>query len=252
MTPSHREIIRLCAETNSRYMATTPAGQTEQFPRVRRIYDRLATQGYECAQAWVEGRPPPPHEAGVDAFWWAVASWSNAFMGDLLVASPIYCAQGAEVQGSILRQVAENWYQPHLQFAMYLRPHPSGVIAYDPVDLKHMTSGQIILAHDAKWTTLGARLAVRWHPLYLVKEFRTLWEALRLAGDLRGPPKRWSNLVSGYNPVARAYLESDLVFLRELFGHFSVIHLRPPQWSELLRRIINRFLDSVETELNGN
>ena len=75
MTPAHRNVIRLCASTNWGYMATTPAGHLEEFPRVRRIYDRLATQGYECAQAWVENRPPPPHEAGVDAFWWAVAAW---------------------------------------------------------------------------------------------------------------------------------------------------------------------------------
>ena len=235
----HRELIRLCADTNLRYMATTPAGQTEQFPRVRRIYDRLATQGYECAQAWVEGRPPPPHEAWVDAFWWAVASWSASFMSDLLQVSPVYCAQGTETQRLIGRQVSENWYQPHLQFAMYLRPHPAGIIAYNPVKLLHITPGRLVLMHDAKWTSLGVGLAVRWRPLYLVTEGRTLWEALRLSGALRKPQGKEAQ----YNPIAKAYLQSDLVFLRELFGHFN------GQWSDLLTRIIGQFLDSVEAEL---
>ena len=255
MRPHHRDIIRLCAQTNWAYMATQPAGQIEEFQRVRRIYDRLATQGYECAQAWLEGRAPPPHEPGVDAFWWAVAAWSNAFMHDVLSVSPIYLAQGKEVQERISRQVSENFYLPHLEFAKYLRPRPSGVIAYDPMDLRNTYAhGQIILAHDAKWTRLGVRLAVRWHPLYLVKEFRTIREAVRLSGALRNslPSEKWAPLPPGpgepsYNPIARAYLESDLVFLRELFGHFE--GLRPDQWSGMLKRIIAQFLDSVEAEL---
>ena len=233
-------------------MATTPAGQTQEFPRVRRIYDRLATQGYACAQAWVEGRPAPPHEAGVDAFWWAVAAWSSAFMSDLLQVSPIFCAEGVEQQQRIYDQVWDNWYQVHLQFAMYLRPRWSGVIAYTPVDLQTMTPGRMILMHDAKWTSLGVRLAVRWHPLYLVKEMPTLWQALRLSEALRKPllgeqlpalPRK-----PRYNPIARAYLVSDLVFLRDVFSHFEDL----PQWSGTLKPIIDQFLDSVEAELNGN
>lgn len=252
MTPEqHREVIRLCAQTNWAYMATQPAGQIDEFQRVRRIYDRLATQGYECAQAWLEGRPPPRHEPGVDAFWWAVSAWSSAFMHDVLQTSPIFLGLGAK-QALMSRQVGENFYQPHLQFALYLRSRPSGVLIYDGLDLRGMSRGQMVLAHDAKWTSFAVRLAVRWHPLYLLKEFRTIREALRLSGALRKPlpNKRWAILPPGpgkppYNPIALAYLESDLVFLRELLGHFTGL------FSYDLNRIIDEFLDSVETELRG-
>ena len=162
-------------------------------------------------------------------------------MSDVLQASPIYCALGKD-QELMVRQVAENFYRPHLEFARYLRPRPSGRLSYDPVDLSGMSPGQIVLAHDAKWTTLGVCLAVHWYPLYLVKEARTLREALRLSKELR---KRAPPGFPPANPTAAAYLESDLVFLRELFGHFADLK----NWSSALQGIINRFLDSVETEL---
>lgn len=59
----------------------------------------------------------------------------------------------------------------------------------------------------------------------------TLWQALLLARRLR----RWPD------PVARAYLESDLAFLRELFGHFDFI---PHVWLAL-----DQFLVAAEEDL---
>jgi hypothetical protein len=242
-------------------MASTPAGQLEEFPRVRRIYDRLATQGSECAEAWVAGRPCPPHEAGVAAFWWAVAAWAGAFLNDVLEVSP-YIVGLDQAKSWLFRQVAENFYQPHVEFARYLRSRPSGVIAYwrDVSAMQNMSPGEMVLAHDAKWTALGVRLAVRWHPLYLVTEFRTIREAIRLSGALRKPflndvlqaspsfvgleqAKDWLSRQSRYNPIARAYLQSDLVFLRQFFAHFSDL------FPDDLNRTIGHFLDSVETEL---
>lgn len=252
MTLEHREVIKLCAGTNLGYMVTTPAGQVNQYPRVRRIYERLAIQGYACAEAWMEGRPPPPHEAGLDAFWWAVAAWAGAFMNDLLKVSPIACAFGGAAARNLQLRALDNFYQPHLEFASYLRPRLSGVTGYDQVDLRHITPGRMILMHDAKWTALGVGLAVRWRPLYLVTDPRTLWEALRLSEALRNPMpnKKGADLPprpgeAPFNPVAWAYLESDLVFLRELFGHFAGL------FSDDLNRIVRGFLNSVEIELRG-
>ena len=47
--------------------------------------------------------------------------------------------------------------------------------------------------------------------------------------------RRWPD------PVARAYLESDVAFLRELFGHFD--------FTPHVRLDLDRFLESAEEEL---
>ena len=241
MDEAMKDIIRLCASTNWGYMATTAAGHVPGLEAVARLYDRLATQSYSCAQAWLEDRPVPEHEPAVDAFWWGVVEWAHAFPRALL-------RWGGYHEPELYDEMARVFYIPHWEFACWLRP-PKSIVGYAvlpearqvPVPTVfhlpwpfYRRPAEIILRYDARWTRRVILLTARWGLLHhLKRDAKALWQALFLMRRLR----RWPD------PVAVAYLESDLVFLRELFGHF--------EFSPRLKGIIENFLAVVERQQHG-
>jgi hypothetical protein len=203
------ETMVRCAATNLAYMRATPAGKAG-YGAVVRLYHRLAAQGLACAQAWAARGPCPPHEPAVDAFWWGVAAWAPMFSVDVL------CWAGHGDDRLLHHELQEAFCRPHLEFARWLRPlRPEErgarlVSAYFP-RAGSATPGRMVLRHDAAWTRLVIRLTAGWGLLHHLKDLPALGQALLLLRHL----ERWPD------PVARAYLESDLAFLRELFGHFD-------------------------------
>ena len=222
-----RAAMVACAATNLAHMPTTPAGRASPGALVK-LYQRLAGQGLVCAQAWKDGRPCPPHEPAVDAFGWGVAAWARSFSTDL-----VYLTQSAD-EPLLREEMQEVFCRPHREFACWLRPLDdrgmAGVFhAYSHV--AGTSPARLVLAHDAAWTSLVIRLTARWGLPHHLKDLPALWQSLMLVRRLR----RWPD------PVARAYLESDLKFLRELFGHF---HFRPQ-----VRLALDRFLEAAEEEV---
>jgi hypothetical protein len=211
------------------YMRGTPAAKAG-YGAVVRLYQRIASQGLDCAKAWEQRRPCPPHEPAVDAFWWGVAAWANLFCADVAAWSgPVHARA---IHDSLL----ESFCRPHREFAQWLRPlRPAStevpLVASHAAPFNGASPAEIILAHDAAWTLLVIRLTARWGLVRHLKDLPALWQALLLVRRLR----RWPN------PVARAYLESDMKFLRELFGHF---HFRPQ-----VQLVLDRFLEAAEEEL---
>ena len=200
------EVMAKCAATNLAYLQATPAGRAG-YGAVVRLYERIASQSLDCARAWEAGMPCPPHEPAVDAFWWGAAAWANVFCAD--VASWL----GPVHAGVIHNELQEGFCQPHREFAQWLRPEIPGarlVASYSP-QLNVSSPAGIILGHDAAWTLLVIRLTARWGLLHHLKDLPGLCQSLLLVRRLR----RWPDT------VARAYLESDVAFLRELFGHFD-------------------------------
>lgn len=243
MDKAVKDIIRLCASTNWGYMATTAAGHVPGLEAVTRLYDRLATQSYSCAQAWLEDRPVPEHEPAVDAFWWGVVEWSHAFPRALL-------RWGGYHDPALYEEMERVFFDPHWEFARWLRPKAVKVLSVSRHPTSHIGSkvvhwqytpwpvyrrpAQIILRYDARWTRRVILLTARWGLLHhLKRDAKALWQALFLMRQLR----RWPD------PVAMAYLESDLVFLRELFSHFD--------FSPRLKAIIENFLAMAEVEVRG-
>jgi len=232
-----QEVIRLCASTNGRYMETTAAGRVSGLEAMVRLYDRLATQSYGCAVAWLQGRPVPEHEPAVDAFWWGVVEWAHAFPRALL-------RWGGYHEPELYEEMGRVFYVPHWDFAFWLR-RPSAVTSrcagdvlipihswYRPWPV-YRRPAEIILRYDAHWTRRVILLTARWGLLHHLRDAKALWQALFLMRRLR----RWPD------PVAVAYLESDLVFLRELFGHF--------EFSPRLKGIIENFLAVAERQQHG-
>jgi hypothetical protein len=72
---------------------------------------------------------------------------------------------------------------------------------------------------------LVIRLTARWGLRRHLKDLPALWQSLSLVRRL----KRWPD------PMAVAYLESDLMFLRQLFDHFP--------FSPRLRSALDQFID---------
>ncbi len=220
------EVMAKCAANNLAYMRATPAGRAG-YGAVVRLYERIASQSLDCARAWEAGMPCPPHEPVVDAFWWGVAAWANVFCADVAAwFGPVHA-------GIIHNGLQESFCCPHQEFAQWLRPEIPGarmVACYSPQVVGSSPAG-IILGHDAAWTLLVIRLTARWGLLRHLKDLPALWQSLRLVRRLR----RWPD------PVAGAYLESDVAFLREMFGHFD---FRPH-----VRLALDRFLESAEEEL---
>jgi hypothetical protein len=158
-----------------------------------------------------------------------VAAWANAFCADVAGWSgPLHAS-------TIHNSLQENFCRPHREFAQWLRPlepeSPGARLAarYSP-QVNGGSPAGIILAHDAAWMVLVIRLTVCRGFTHHLKDLPALWQSLMLVRRLR----RWPD------PVARAYLESDLKFLRELFGHF---HFRPQ-----VRLALDRFLEVAEEE----
>ncbi len=75
------------------------------------------------------------------------------------------------------------------------------------------------------------RLTARWGLPHHLKDLPSLWHSLNLVRRL----KRWPD------PMAVAYLESDLMFLRQLFDYFP--------FSPRLRATLDQFIDAAEREV---
>ena len=220
-----------CAATNLTYMRATPAGRAG-YGAVVDLYHRLAVQGQTCAEAWEAGQPCPSHEPAVDAFWWGVAAWANAFCADVMAWLAPYNGR------RLHHELQEVFCRPHREFAQWLRPLGAGsvgtrvITGYSP-RVPAGRPAQLILCHDAAWTGLVIRLTAMWGLVRHLKDLRALWQSLRLVRRLRGWP----------DPVARAYLESDLAFFRGLFGHFP--------FTPRLRSVLDCFLEAADEELAG-
>jgi len=187
---NNREIILKCTEINRDYMRL-PAGMVQGYQAMVNLYQRIANQSVECAQAWVEDKPCPSHEPAVSAFWWAVVSWADAF-------------------GSSIGVDMEEWdtvfVAPHDQFASYLMPRSRS--EFLPVVVG--SPAQIVMELDSSWTDLVIRLTIRFGGINL-RDRRALVGARHLQQELR---KEGS-------PVYKAYLQSDLEFFRQLFKNFT-------------------------------
>lgn len=221
-----KAIMVACAATNLDHMRTTPAGEASPSTLVK-LYQRMAIQGLSCAQAWQEGKPCPPHEPAVDAFWWGVAAWAGVFSNDLL-----QCLELKDKR-RLHYELQEVFCRPHREFACWLRPldprEAAGVLHdYNPVT--GISAVQLVLAHDIAWTRLVMRLTARWGLLRHVSDLPALWQSLTLVRRL----ERWPD------PLAQAYLESDLLFFRRLFAQFP--------FSPRLRAALDEFISAAERE----
>ena len=186
---NNREIMLKCTQVNCDYMRL-PVGMVEGYSKVAALYQRLAEQSRKCAQAWVEDKACPSHEPAVDAFWWGVVAWADAF-GLSVGVNPL--------------EWRRKFIAPHHEFADYLRPgkppEPLSPVESSPVE--------IIMELDARWTALVIKLTAKWGLMHL-KDRGAMIEAQRLQDDLRNPNR----------PAYKAYLKSDLAFFRALFQNF--------------------------------
>ncbi len=190
-TMRDREIILKCTEVNRDYMRL-PAGMVDGYLDMVNLYQLIANQSYECAQAWVEDKPCPPHEPAVDAFWWAVVSWAEAF--------------GRSI-GMDMDEWGPVFVAPHDQFASYLKPRSRS----EGLPVVGGSPAHIVMELDARWTDLVIELTTRFGLAAHLKDRRALVGARRLQQELR---------IAG-SPVYNAYLQSDLVFFRQLFQNFT-------------------------------
>lgn len=201
-----REIILKCTEVNRDYMRL-PAGMVNGYQAMVNLYQRIANQSVECAQAWVEdGRGDllgkeliacPPHEPAVSAFWWAVVSWTEAF-------------------GQSIGVDVEEWnavfVAPHDQFASYLMPSGRLFLSNrsEVLPVVGGSPAQIVMELDSRWTDLVVQLTTRFGLAAHIKDRKAMVEARHLQRDLR---KEGS-------PIYKAYLRSDLAFFNQLFKNF--------------------------------
>ncbi len=226
---ARKAAILQCAETNSRYMRRS-AGQAG-YPAVVGLYDRLADQSLDCARAWAAAEPIPDHEPAVDAFWWGLVEWAHYFTVAIL-------RWGSYQEIELYREMDRVFVRPHVEFASWLRPDlhhrhrvpNKGVIGAG----ESLRAAEVILRCDVRWTWCVILRTARWGLLHhLKRDAKALWQALFLMRRLRQWP----------DPVAVAYLESDVVFLRELFGHF--------EFSHRMKAIIENFLAMAAQSHSG-
>jgi hypothetical protein len=187
----HRKAILHCQMVNVEYMRL-PAGHIDGYRNLVNLYQRIAKQGLECALAWNQDYPCPYHEPAVDAFFWAVTSWAEAF-GASIGADPL------EWDKIIV--------QPHTLFASYLKP--GAVVPRLPI-----VSGppaDVILRLDALWMGQVVKLTGSWGLIHHMKDMPAVMEARHLDEALKKPG----------SPSYVAYLESDLGFFMEFFRDFT-------------------------------
>lgn len=189
MANTIREIILKCTEVNRDYMRLQ-AGMVPGYQAMVNLYQRIANKSYECAQAWVEDKPCPPHEPAVSGFWWAVVSWAEAF-------------------GQSIGVDMEEWDRvfvaPHDQFASYLKPRGRSEL----ISSVQGSPAGVVMELDARWTDLVIQLTIKFGGITL-RDIRALVGARRLQRQLREPN----------TPAYKAYLQSDLAFFNQLFKNF--------------------------------
>lgn len=206
-----KEIILNCTRVNHKYMRL-PAGKVVGLETMTDLYKRIASQSLDCAQAWVQDSPCPDHEPAVDAFWWGVVAWADAF--------------GLSM-GVDMAEWSRLFVYPHDQFANYLRPSNPP----PPLEPVNESPANVILALDAAWTELVIKLTAEWGLFHHLKDRGAMLEAQRLQGELRTPG----------SPTCKAFLESDLTFFHHLFKNFP--------FSEQTRKYINAWLKRAEEGL---
>ncbi len=214
----YKEIILNCTKVNHKYMRL-PAGKVDGLEAMTRLYKRIASQSLECAQAWVQDMVCPDHEPATDAFWWGVVAWSDAF--------------GLSM-GVDMAEWSRLFVYPHDQFASYLRPgQPPSPLEpiLCPLHSANGSPADVILTLDAKWTELVIRLTAQWGLIHHLKDQGAMWEAQRMEAELQTPG----------SPTYKAFLESDLVFFRNLFKHFP--------FSEQTQKYIRAWLKRAEEAL---
>jgi hypothetical protein len=208
---NERDLILKCQMVNSEYMRL-PAGCVPGLDHLTNLYKRISFQGLECAIAWTEDYPCPHHEPAVDAFFWAVTSWAEAF-GASIGAEPL--------------EWDKVFVQPHTLFASYLKWGAT-------VPLLSVVDGQpaeVIMRLDALWMEQVIRLTGKWGLLHHMKDMPAVAEARRLDAELKKPG----------SPAWLAYLQSDLEFFQEFF--------KPFPFSVSTRTRLDAFLDSARLAL---
>lgn len=187
---NNREIMLKCTQVNRDYMRL-PAGRVDGLKHLTSLYKRMANQSCDCARAWVEDRACPEHEPAVDAFWWGIVEWAEAF--------GVSAGVDSDEWGKV-------FIRPHREFAEYLLPGPHP----EPMPMVGGPPADIILRLDALWMERVIQLTTKWGLMAHLKDKGALGEAERLGAELRNPATL----------TYKAYLESDLNFFRRLFGNF--------------------------------
>ena len=239
-TKEDRQAIARCAATNRAYMTGPSIGgrpptaaAVAGYPAVVKLYQRIAGESLNLANRWVQeadleavegdsypgGPAVPAHSVAVDAFWWAVSLWAKDFCSDMVTwwdgmseAEP--GVRQRERKNELIRdELTRVFVHPHVDFANWMKMRRGRwVDIWAETTVPILTPGQIILDHDARWTLQVIKLTARWGLHRHLKDLPALWQGLLLIRKLRQHD----------NAVAGAYLESDLVFLAELFGHFPL------------------------------
>lgn len=220
----NRDAILSAATLNASYMRLS-AGETS-YGMLKRLYQRIADESVTCATAFCQHDMCPPHRASVDAFWWAIVAWARNIGYDIM------SMPGAPWPLEIWN---EAFVKPHLDFARYLRrlyvyhdriPRDVQLSDLSALGLDYPfvrngreitadeDTGRVILEHDIQWMFLVIKLTVKWGLLSHLRWLPVLAQAFSLAGQLGREHRE--------NKVARAYLESDLVFLTLLFSYFEM------------------------------
>lgn len=206
-----KEIMLNCTKVNHKYMRL-PAGKVAGLETMTALYKRIATQSLQCAEAWNKNQACPKHEPAVDAFWWAVLPWADAF--------------GLSV-GIDMKEWGEKFILPHWEFARYLKE----AHVPDPLPQVDGSPANIIMELDAKWMELVIKLTAEWGLMHHLKDAGARSEAEKLGIELRNPE----------SPTYKAFLDSDLNFFRHLFEPFP--------FSDGTRQYINAWLKRAEEAL---
>lgn len=247
-TREDRQSLLNCAVTNRRYMAAgavggrpaTPAAEAG-YPAVVEMYRRIASESWGLADQWVQEAdleaaegdrypvvPVPAHSAAVDAFWWTIVFWAQEFCSEMVAwwdtmphREEGHVRQRERKNDNVADELAQRFVMPHWEFAYWLRPMHEPPFS-NAVGLWRTWEGhedwpetnpaRIILDHDADWTMQVLKWTARWGLRQHLRDLPALYQTLLLVRRLRQHD----------NAVARAYLESDLDFLQELFGHFPL------------------------------
>lgn len=206
-----KEVMLRCTLVNNQYMRL-PSGKVSGLENMTELYKRIASQSVQCAEAWVKDNLCPDHEPAVDAFWWGIVAWSDAF--------------GISM-GVDMGEWSRLFVYPHDEFARYLRPgNPP-----PPLEGVNESPANVILSLDATWTELVIKLTAQWGLLHHMKDRGAMLEAQRLQDELRNPE----------TIAYKAFLESDLVFFRQLFKVFP--------FTEKTRKHIDAWLKKAEEAL---
>jgi hypothetical protein len=186
------DLILHCQMVNVEYMRL-PAGHVDGYKNLVNLYKRIAKQGLDCALYWANDTPCPEHEPAVDAFFWAVVSWAEAF-GQMIPVDPIEWARVV--------------VRPHIMFAKYLRPGEY----FDKLPILGGPAADIILRLDALWMERVVKLTAKWGLLQHMKDLPAVTEARCLDAELKKTG----------SPAYLAYLESDLKFFYKFFEPFPL------------------------------